>query len=219
MRFTIAAASVMALASTVMGADIWKNLGGDLAFVGPSYNATFKAGDTIPLEYTFYTLKSVSVNATNPSNATAPNMGTATLTSLAWIGATGNQTLQVTLDNDRSSEYSSPCLATDPCTGSYYPKRVNLVIPSDTYLSNYTIEIGYTLSIAGNYSIFYREPVTIVAATDNVTASGPVFPQAPQVQVTLPVFAAPKGSSAFSTRVPKAVMGAAAVVVSALLMF
>jgi len=63
----------------------------------------------------------------------------ATLTSLAWIGATGNQTVQITFDNDRNSEFSVNCLATDPCSGAYYPKRINLVIPANTYLSNYTV--------------------------------------------------------------------------------
>ena len=65
----------MALATTVMG-DGWKNLGGDLSLAGPNYNATFKAGDTIPLEYVFNQIKTVSVNSTAPTNGTAVNMGT-----------------------------------------------------------------------------------------------------------------------------------------------
>lgn len=68
MRFAIAV-SALAMAASVMAAP-WKPLGGDLAYIGPVFNATFKAGDTIPLEYTFYTGKTVSLN--NTTNATAP---------------------------------------------------------------------------------------------------------------------------------------------------
>lgn len=68
MRFTIAV-SALAMAASVMAAP-WKPLGGDLAYVGPVFNATFKAGDTIPLEYTFYSGKTVNLNST--TNATAP---------------------------------------------------------------------------------------------------------------------------------------------------
>lgn len=68
MRFA-AAASLIAFATTAL-AEPWKNIGGDLAYVGPSYNATFKAGDTIPFEYTFFTPKTVKLNTTTPTNGT-----------------------------------------------------------------------------------------------------------------------------------------------------
>lgn len=68
MRFAVAA-SALTMAASVMAAP-WKPLGGDLAYVGPIFNATFKAGDTIPLEYTFYSGKTVNLN--NTTNATAP---------------------------------------------------------------------------------------------------------------------------------------------------
>ncbi|KAG0051480.1 60S ribosomal protein L16B [Gryganskiella cystojenkinii] len=215
MRFTLAAATVMTMATTVMGA--WKNLGGDLSFVGPTFNATFKAGDTIPLEYAFNNIRTVA-NGTNPANGTSPI--TVTLTSLTWISPSENQTVQVTLDNNRAaSTISVPCLATDVCTGVYYPKRINMVIPPNTFLTNYTFEIGYTLLIAGgNRSMSYRQPVTIVASTANVTAIKSVFPQASEVTVTLPVLAGPKGSAGVMTQVPKAVVGLAAVAISAVLM-
>ncbi|KAF8931116.1 hypothetical protein EDD21DRAFT_402342 [Dissophora ornata] len=219
MRFTATATTLLALATTVL-ADQWKNIGGDLAYVGPNYNATFKAGDTIPLEYTFYTIKMVGVNgttATNGTTSTTPNTGTATLTSLAWVGNTGNQTLQVTLDNGRTTGLASPCLTTDGCTGTYYPKRVDLVIPSDVYASNYTIVLGYTLTLAGNKTLYYKEPVNIVAASANVTSPTALFPSAPSTQVTLPVFSAPK-SSGLINQVPKAVLSVAIVLASAMLL-
>ncbi|KAG0325876.1 hypothetical protein BGZ99_010477 [Dissophora globulifera] len=195
MRFT-AAISVLALASTVL-ADGWKNIGGDLAYVGPNYNATFKAGDTIPFEYTFYTIKIAGSNSTTPVNGTAPvtpSTGTSTLTSLEWVGTTGNQTLQVTFDNGRTDGLASPCLATDVCTGTYHPKRINLVLPSDINAGNYTIILGYTLSLAGNRTIYYKEPVNVVASSASLTSPGPVYPNAPSTTVTLPVFAASKSS-------------------------
>ncbi|KAI8356042.1 hypothetical protein B0O80DRAFT_448575 [Mortierella sp. GBAus27b] len=217
MRF--AAASLIAFAATALAAEPWKNIGGDLAYVGPTFNATFKAGGTIPLEYTFYTPKIVKLgNSTTPTNGTAvpaPSTGTATLTSLSWIGQTGNQTLQVTLDNGRNSGYSAPCLATDVCIGNYYPKRVDLVIPAEVYPSNYTIVLTYTLSLAGNRTVSYKEPVTIVAADANVTSPTALITGAPSVQVTLPVY--PK-SSGLVNQVPKAVVGMTIMLASVFLM-
>ena len=87
MRFA-AAASILALASTVLAAGQWKNMGGDLAIIGPSYNASVKAGDAVPFEYAFYTIKMVgnntSTNTTAPAlNTTAPlNTGTGMLFAL-----------------------------------------------------------------------------------------------------------------------------------------
>lgn len=80
----------------------------------------------------------------------------ATLTSLAWIGATGNQTLQVAFDNNRASEYSAPCMPTDSCTGTYYPKRINLVVPANTYLSNYTVSLMEEKNAIANGDVFFR---------------------------------------------------------------
>ncbi|KAF8977333.1 hypothetical protein BGZ46_007473 [Entomortierella lignicola] len=224
MRITIAA-TLLAFAATAI-ADPWKNFGGDLAYVGPSYNATFKAGDTIPLEYAFFTPKTVSLNTTAPAtNSTgngtvvpAPGAAiTATLVSLSWIGQTGNQTLQVTLDNDRSSELAVACLPTDLCTGTYYPKRVNLLIPSDVYPSNYSISFGYTLSLTGNRTIYYASPVNVVASSANITSPTGVFSNAPAVSVTLPVYAAPK-SSGLVNQVPKAVVSMTIMLASAMLL-
>ncbi|KAI1315896.1 hypothetical protein EDD11_000210 [Mortierella claussenii] len=225
---TAAAASITllaTLASTVMS-DPWKNLGADLAYVGPSYNATFKAGDTIPLEYTFCKFKMVSTSTTAapaPTGTTstpppaAPSTGTMTLTSLAWVGQTGNQTVAVALDNDRTNGFSSPCLATDLCEGTHHPKRINLVIPAETYPGNYTIVLGLTLSLAGNRTLLYKEPITVVAATANVTTPQPVFPNAPAVQATLPVYAPPK-SSGLTLQASKAALGMTILVASAVLM-
>ncbi|KAG0366846.1 hypothetical protein BC939DRAFT_479484 [Gamsiella multidivaricata] len=221
MRFT-AAASLLAFAATVL-ADPWKNLGGDLAYIGPAYNATFKVGDTIPLEYTFYTVKMASgtapINGTVSTNGTVSppvNTGTATLTSLAWVGETGNKTLEVAFDNGRTGGLASSCLPTDACTGTYYPKRIDLVIPSGVYPSNYTIVLGYTLSLAGNRTLLYKQPVNIVAATANVTSPTATIANAPAVQVTLPVYA-PKNSG-LTTQVPKVIVGMTVLVASALLM-
>ncbi|KAG0023754.1 hypothetical protein BGZ82_010660 [Podila clonocystis] len=212
MRFAVAA-SALAMAASVMAAP-WKPLGGDLAYVGPVFNATFKAGDTIPLEYTFYSPKTVNLN--NTTNATAPvATSTATLTSLAWVGQTGNKTLEVTLDNGRNTGLSKPCLNTDLCTGTYYPKRVNLVIPGDVYPSSYNITIGYVLSTF-NKTIWYNQPINVVAATTNVTSPAAINADAPSVTVTLPVYAAP--NSALATQVPKAVVGLAVLVASMMML-
>lgn len=75
MRFAVAA-SILAVASTVLAADPWKNLGGDFAIIGPSFNASVKAGDVIPLEYAFYHIK-MAGNNTN-TNTTAPTLNTGT---------------------------------------------------------------------------------------------------------------------------------------------
>ncbi|KAF9306856.1 hypothetical protein BGZ74_002754 [Mortierella antarctica] len=213
MRFAVAA-SALTMAASVMAAP-WKPLGGDLAYVGPIFNATFKAGDTIPLEYTFYSGKTVNLNNTTNATAPAAPIITATLTSLAWVGKTGNQTLEVTLDNGRNTGLSKPCLSTDLCTGNYYPKRVNLVIPADVYPSSYNVTIGYVLS-AVNKTIWYNQPITVVAATANVTSPAAINADAPSVTVTLPVFAAP--SSALATQVPKAVVGLAVLVASMMML-
>ncbi|KAF9316642.1 hypothetical protein BG003_001722 [Podila horticola] len=213
MRFAIAV-SALAMAASVMAAP-WKPLGGDLAYIGPVFNATFKAGDTIPLEYTFYTGKTVSLNNTTNATAPAAPIMTATLTSLAWVGQTGNKTLEVTLDNGRNTGLSKACLNTDLCTGNYYPKRVNLVIPADVYPSNYNITIGYVLTVT-NRTIWYNQPITVVAATANITSPVAVNADAPSVTVTLPVYAAP--SSALATQVPKAVVGLAVLVASMMML-
>ncbi|KAF9396199.1 hypothetical protein CPC16_004294 [Podila verticillata] len=191
MRFSIAA-SALAMAASVMAVP-WKPLGGDLAYVGPVFNATFKAGDTIPLEYFLLWQDS-------------------TLTSLAWVGLTGNKTLDVTLDNGRNTGLSKPCLNTDLCTGNYYPKRVNLVLPAESWPSSYNITIGYSLSSI-NKTIYYNQPVTVLPASANVTSPVPIYTDAPSVTVTLPVYTAPS-SSAFATQVPKAVVGLAVLVAS-----
>jgi hypothetical protein len=83
MRFV--AASLIAFAATAFAAEPWKNIGGDLAYVGPTYNATFKAGDTIPFEYTFYTPKVVRLNSTTPTNGTAAPSTTTGKTSCHFI--------------------------------------------------------------------------------------------------------------------------------------
>jgi hypothetical protein len=74
MRFT-AAASILALVSTTVlaASNPWKNLGGDFVLIGPAYNATVKAGDVIPLEYAFYTIKMVA-NPAPGANNTAPGV-------------------------------------------------------------------------------------------------------------------------------------------------
>ncbi|KAF9580740.1 hypothetical protein BGW38_002487 [Lunasporangiospora selenospora] len=217
MRFLAGVASLLVLATTTL-ADPWKNLGGDLALIGPSYNATFKAGDTIPLEYTFFTLKMVNANGTLPANNTAPPTGTATLTSLTWVGKTGNKTLEVTLNNERQGGPAVVCQKADVCSGSYYPKRVDLVIPPGSYAGNYTILIGYTLSLAGNRTMPYRQPINVVAASANVTSPTALVPDAPSVRVELPVYEAPK-SSGLTTQVPKAVLGMAVALASGMMMF
>ncbi|KAF9406018.1 hypothetical protein BGZ94_003275 [Podila epigama] len=217
MHFAIVA-SALAMATTVLSAP-WKPLGGDLAYVGPIFNATFKAGDTIPLEYTFYpTARTVSTNSTNPTNSTntpSSSIITATLTSLAWVGTTEQKTLEVALDNGRNTGFSKPCLITDLCTGSYYPKRVNLVVPAEVYPSNYTIVIGYALSIS-NKTIYYKEPVTIVPASTELTSPVAVNADAPAVTVTLPVFAAP--NSAFTTKASKVAISMVVVIASLIML-
>ncbi|KAF9576737.1 hypothetical protein EC968_005510 [Mortierella alpina] len=202
MRF-FAAASLMAFATTVLS-DPWKPLGGDMAYAGPSYNATFKAGDTIPLEYTFYSIKMVNRNSTTNSTIT----GLATLTSLVWSSGVENKTLEVAFNNNRADEFAATCLPTDICQGSYHPKRVNLVIPGEAApSSNYSIILGYTLSIAGSKTIYYKTPVNVVASSVNITSPPAVFGSTtPSVQVALPVIAVPK-NSALSSQVPKAFMG------------
>ncbi|KAF9173785.1 hypothetical protein BGX21_010303 [Mortierella sp. AD011] len=216
MRFATAA-TLLTLASSAF-ASSWKYMGGDLGLVGPAYNATFKAGDVIPLEYAFYTPKIVSLNTTTSTNSsTSVNTGTASITSLAWIGETGNQTLNIAFNNDRSSGLASTCLSTDLCTGTYYPKRIDLTIPSDVYPSNYTIVVGYTLTVPANITIYYKEPVIVVASTANVTSPTAVYPGAPSVQATLPVYAAPS-SNGLVNQVPKTVVGMTIMLASAMLM-
>ncbi|KAF9085451.1 hypothetical protein BGX29_008051 [Mortierella sp. GBA35] len=217
MRFTAAAASVLAFATTVLAADPWKNLGGDFALIGPSFNSSFKAGDTIPLEYAFYTMKMVNTNSTN-TNTTAPtvNNGQVTLTSLTWIGATGDQTVEVAPDNGRNTGYSAVCLASDVCIGNYYPKRIELAIPADSYASNYTLVIGYSLKHVGTTNMSYKFPFNIVPASANVTSPVALIPSAPAVKATLPVYA-PK-SSGLVNKASKAVIGTTMVLASAMLL-
>ncbi|KAF9906938.1 hypothetical protein BX616_000565 [Lobosporangium transversale] len=226
MHFAAVTIPMLAFAATVLS-EPWKNIGGDLAYVGPTYNATFKAGDTIPFEYTFYTVKMVRNNSTAPTpgvNGTAPptapstpTTGTASLTSLRWVGQTGNETVEIKFDNGRTEGYSSPCLPTDTCTGTYYPKRIDLLIPAETYPSNYTIVLGYTLSLAGNRTLFYKEPITVVPASANVTSPKALIAGAPATQVTLPVYA-PPGNSGLVNQVSKVALGMTIVAVSAILM-
>lgn len=73
------------VSTTVLAASApWKNLGGDFALIGPAYNATVKAGDVIPLEYAFYTIKMVAnpppgTNNTGAgTNSTLPPLTTGT---------------------------------------------------------------------------------------------------------------------------------------------
>ncbi|KAF9105462.1 hypothetical protein BGX27_009624 [Mortierella sp. AM989] len=212
MRFT-AAATLLVLATTAL-AEPWKPMGGDLAYVGPAYNATFKAGDTIPLEYTFHNPKIVSNNVTAPTNGTAPIIK-ATITSLSWVGNTDNKTLDVQFDNGRADGLAVACLAADRCSGTYYPKRIELTIPSDVYPSNYTIILGYTLTLTGNKTIYYKQPVNIVDSSSNFTSPVATIPNAPAVKVTLPVFSPP--SSGLANQVPKALVGMTIMLVSAML--
>ncbi|KAG9320458.1 hypothetical protein KVV02_004980 [Mortierella alpina] len=214
MRF-FAAATLMAFATTVIS-DPWRPLGGDMAYVGPSYNATFKAGDTIPLEYTFYSIKMVNRNSTTNSTIT----GLATLTSLMWSSGVENKTLEVAFNNNRADENVATCLPTDICQGSYHPKRVNLVIPGEAApSSNYSLTLGYTLSIAGSKTIYYKTPVNVVASSVNITSPPAVFGSTtPSVQVILPVIAVPK-NSALSSHVPKAFMAMVVLLASALTLF
>lgn len=58
---------------------------------------------------------------------------------MAWVGATGNKSVEIVWDNGRNTGYSAVCQATDSCTGKYYPKRAELTIPADSYPSNYTV--------------------------------------------------------------------------------
>ncbi|KAF9907844.1 hypothetical protein EC991_010442 [Linnemannia zychae] len=220
MRFT-ATASILALASTVLAIDNWKNLGGDLAIVGPSFNSTFKAGDVIPLEYAFITVKSASTGGTNGTAPTTPtttlNTGTSTLTSLTWVGLTGNQTVEVALNNDRNTGVAVACLKDDACTGTYYPKRIELTIPADSYAGNYTLLIGYTYKLVGENKMPYRFPFNIVAADANVTSPVAIFPDAAVVKATLPVYKAPNSSGLVNTA-SKAVIGVTMVLASAVLL-
>jgi hypothetical protein len=62
-----------------------------------------------------------------------------TLTTLTWIGKTGNQTVDVAWDNGRNTGYSVACQVADVCTGKYYPKRVDITVPATSYASNYTV--------------------------------------------------------------------------------
>lgn len=77
------------------------------------------------------------------------------------------------------------------------------------------VTIGYVLS-AVNKTIWYNQPITVVAATANVTSPAAINADAPSVTVTLPVFAAP--SSALATQVPKAVVGLAVLVASMMML-
>ncbi|KAG0214949.1 hypothetical protein BGX28_001155 [Mortierella sp. GBA30] len=215
MRFVITA-SFLALATIVLS-DPWKPLGGDLAIVGPPFNAAFKVGDTIPLEYTFYSIKMVN-STTGGTNNSQPIMGTATVTSLLWAFNADNKTVEVALDNGRADGYSATCLATDPCQGVYHPKRINLVIPSETTPgSNYTILFGYTLSSGTNKTLYYKSPVTIVPSSANITSPSAVIQGSPSVQATLPVLAVPKNSG-ISIHVSKVVVGMS-LIASAFLLF
>ncbi|KAF9550636.1 hypothetical protein EC957_011951 [Mortierella hygrophila] len=216
MRFA-AAASILALASTVLAADPWKNMGGDFAIIGPSFNASVKAGDAIPFEYAFYTLKMVG-NNTNTNTTTPPlNTGTVTLTSLAWVGATGNTTVEITWDNNRNTGYSAVCQPADVCTGNYYPKRAELTVPADSYPSNYSLVIGYTLKLVQDTKLTYKFPINVVAASANVTSPVATIADAPVVKATLPVYAAPS-SSGLINKASTAVIGATMVLASAMLL-
>ncbi|KAG0274461.1 hypothetical protein BGZ95_009780 [Linnemannia exigua] len=219
MRFA-AAASLLALSTTVLAANPWKNLGGDLALIGPSYNSTFKAGDTIPIEYAFNTIKMANTTAP-PTNSTGTpptlSTGTTTLTSLTWVGLTGNQTVEVALDNGRNTGVAVACLASDVCTGNYYPKRIELTIPADSYAANYTLIIGYTLKLVGETKMSYKFPFNVVGSGANVTAPVALIPNAPVVKATLPVYTPPSSSGLVNTA-SKAVFGATMILASAMLL-
>ncbi|KAF9434264.1 hypothetical protein BGZ76_008310 [Entomortierella beljakovae] len=213
MRFT-AAATLLTMATTAMAAS-WRIIGDDLAIAGPSQNATFKAGDTIPFEYAFFKIKSLpNANTTQPVNGTTVS---ATVSSISWVGETGNQTLSVTFDNERNNGVQ--CLQTDICQGTYYPKRINLVIPENVFPDNYTIVLGYSLSMASlaNRVISYKTPVNIVDKSAEIPPAVGVFGSAPAVSVTLPVYDPPK-SSGLMNKVPKAVVGMTIMIASAMLM-
>ncbi|KAF8944720.1 hypothetical protein BGZ47_003786 [Haplosporangium gracile] len=214
MRFA-AAASILALASTVLAANPWKNMGGDFAIIGPSFNASVKVGDTIPFEYAFYTLKMVG----NNTNTTAPtlNTGSVTLTSLSWVGATGNKTVEIAWDNGRNTGYAAVCQPADTCIGNYYPKRAELTIPADSYPSNYTLVIGYTLKLVQETKLTYKFPINVVAASANVTSPVATIADAPIVKATLPTYA-PPASSGLVNKASKAVVGVTMVLASAMLL-
>ncbi|KAF9978003.1 hypothetical protein BGZ73_004128 [Actinomortierella ambigua] len=222
MRFTVATTALLAtLASTVLG-DAWKPFGGDLAFVGPDFNATFKAGDVIPVEYVFYTprpLPTPGGNGTSTNSTRPPTIAmTGTVRSIGWVGLTGNQTIEVALDNNRNSGYSEACRPADNsniCQGNFYPRRVDLQVPSDAYASNYTILFSYALSLT-NQTIVYKHQVMIADASSTAKSPAAVYPNAPAVKGQLPSF--PKPSSGLvSSQVSKATLGALVAVASAAL--
>ncbi|KAF9159221.1 hypothetical protein DFQ26_006808 [Actinomortierella ambigua] len=219
MRFSVATTTLLAaLASTVLG-DAWKPLGGDLAFVGPDFNATFKAGDVIPVEYVFYTPRSLPNpvgNGTSPNPPRPPTIAmTGTVLSVGWLGLTGNQTIEVALDNNRNTGYSEACRPADNsniCEGNFYPRRVDLQVPADAYASNYTILFTYSLSVTNQPKV-YSHRVMIADASSSVQSPAPVYPNAPTVKGQLPSF--PKPSSALAnSHVSKVMLGALVAVAS-----
>ncbi|KAG0243487.1 hypothetical protein BGW41_002027 [Actinomortierella wolfii] len=218
MRFTASITLLAAFAGAVLG-DAWKPMGGDLAFVGPDFNATFKAGDVIPLEYVFYTPRALTTpggNGTNTNSTRPPTIAmTGTVRTLGWLGQTGNQTIEVQLDNNRNTGYSEPCKPADNsaiCQDNFYPRRVDLQVPSDAYASNYTILFGYSLSLT-NQVIVYKHQVMIADASASVTSPPAKYPNAPAVKVQLPSF--PKPNSAFASfHVSQVVLGAVVAVAS-----
>ncbi|KAH7047896.1 hypothetical protein BKA57DRAFT_463636 [Linnemannia elongata] len=216
MRFA-AAASVLALASTVLAANPWKNMGGDFAIIGPSFNASVKAGDAIPFEYAFYTIKMVGNNTNTNTTTPTLNTGTVTLTSLAWVSATGNKTVDIAWDNGRNTGYAAVCQAADICTGNYYPKRAELTVPADSYSSNYTLLIGYTLKLVQETKLSYKFPINVVASSANVTSPVATITDAPVVKAILPVYA-PPASSGLVNKASTAVIGATMVLASAMLL-
>ncbi|KAG0287806.1 hypothetical protein BGZ96_008310 [Linnemannia gamsii] len=225
MRFAAAASILAMVSTTVLAASPWKNLGGDFALIGPTYNATIKAGDVIPLEYAFYTIKMVANpapganNTGTGTNSTLPPLttGTVTLTSLTWIGNTGKQTVDVAWNNDRNAGYSVACKASDVCTGNYYPKRVELTVPAESYPSNYTLIIGYTMKLISEMKMNYTFPFNVVASSANVTSPVATILDAPTVKATLPVYA-PPSSSGLVNKASTAAIGATMVLASAMLL-
>jgi hypothetical protein len=74
MRFVVA--SLIAFAAST-ATEPWKTIGGDLAYVGPSFNATYKVQDHIPFEYAFYTPKFDGTTSTCEIAAPSTGIGKA----------------------------------------------------------------------------------------------------------------------------------------------
>lgn len=67
---------------------------------------------------------------------------------MAWVGATGNTTVEITWDNNRNTGYAAVCQPADVCTGNYYPKRAELTVPADSYPSNYSVSSSAIFAVS-----------------------------------------------------------------------